>query len=117
MIDETVEAIEFMKDVAEGKIQEAEVPENMENSMVEWTFSNDKENPAIRQLFHLLYNGVFKNKVGVMHALNKETDVVETLIVGIDVTDGNVAAWPIAKLLTEEEQGKYLSPDGNGSYV
>lgn len=117
MTEDTVDVTEFMTSVADGKIKEADVPEEMAQSMVEWTFSNDKSNQAIRQLFHLLYDGVFKNKIGVMHSLNRDTNLVETLIVGIDATDGNVAAWPIAKLLTEEEQGKYASPDGNGSFV
>lgn len=109
--------IDFAAAVAAGKIKEAKVPEEMGMDMTEWTFSNDKDNPAIRQLFHLLYESVFSNKLGVMHALNQVNNTVETIIVGLEKGPEGVACWPIAKLLTEAEQAFYKSPDGNGNYI
>ena len=110
---------DFVNDVLamlpEGKVREAEHPEGIE--MEEWTFTNDKTNPAIRQMFHLLHQSVFKNKVGVMHAKLKDKDEVHTLIVGVEVVDGQVLTFPIAKVLTEAEQGNYLAPDGSGGWL
>lgn len=108
--------IDFAERVSKGEIVEAEVPEGTE--MTEWTFSNDKTNHAIRQLFHMLHQSVFVNKLGVMHAKRKDSDLIETLIVGVEVLEnGSIATWPIAKLLTEEEQEQYLAPDGSGGYI
>lgn len=115
MNNEESNVIDFAEAVAAGKIKEVEAPD--EREMFEWTFSNDKSNNAIRQLFHMFYQIVFDNKLGLMHALNTESDKVETLIVGVEQTPNGTACWPIAKILTEEEQGKYKSPDGNGGWV
>ena len=111
---------DFVDDVLamlpEGKVREAEHPEGIE--MEEWTFTNDKTNPAIRQMFHLLHQSTFKNKLGIMHAKLKEKDEVHTLIVGVEVTDdGQVFTFPIAKVLTEAEQNNYLAPDGKGGFL
>jgi hypothetical protein len=84
--------------------------------MEEWVFTNDKTNPMVRQLFHLLYTSVFKNKLGVMHAKLKDKDEVHTLIVGVEYTPEGLVTWPIAKILTEDQQLEYLAPDGNGNY-
>lgn len=108
--------IDFMERVAQGKIQEATVPKGVEGEFIEWSFSNDKENMAIRQLFHMLYQSVFTNKIGVMHCKRKDKDIIDTIIVGVEQTPEGLATWPIAKLLTEEEQGNYLAPNGRGEY-
>lgn len=85
--------------------------------MDEWCFTNDKSNPAIRHLFRMFYESTFSNKLGVMHALNTEDNKVQTLIVGVENTPDGVITWPLAKILTEEEQGKYKAPDGNGNFI
>lgn len=91
-------------------------PEGVE--MEEWVFVNDKTNPGPRHLFHLLYESVFRNKLGVMHAYNTKDNKVHTVIVGVEVhPEKGVLTWPIAKLLTEEEQGNYKAPDGNGNWI
>lgn len=109
--------IDLMERLVKGEQVAAEMPEDMD-TMTEWTFTNDKTNPAVRQIFHILYQGVFSNTVGVMHALNTETDMVETLIVGLARNDdGSVATWPLAKIIPESEQGNYKAPDGNGNWV
>lgn len=105
------QALELMN----GEVQEAEHPDGKE--MIEWVFTNEKENPHIRQLFHLLMNSAFFNKFGLMHAKLKGTDKVQTLIVGVEVTPDGTVTWPIAKILTEEEQSLYEAPDGNGGYI
>lgn len=108
--------IDFAERLAQGKIEEAVVPEGNEGEFIEWSFSNDKENAAIRQLFHMLYQSVFSNKLGVMHCKRKDSDVVETIIVGVEQTPDGLATWPLAKLLTEEEQENYMAPDGHGNW-
>ena len=84
--------------------------------MDEYTFTNDKTNKAIRHLFHMFYQSVFKNKLGVMHARNKVDGKVHTILVGVELTPDGTLTWPIAKVLTEAEQGQYEAPDGNGNY-
>lgn len=114
MLENEDNVIDFMERVAQGKIKEAEVPEDA--AFTEWSFSNDKENAAIRQLFHMLYQSVFSNKLGVMHCKRKDSDLVDTVIVGVERTPEGLATWPIAKLLTEEEQENYMAPDGHGNW-
>lgn len=109
--------INLMERLVKGEVVAAEQPEEMD-TMIEWAFTNDKTNPAVRQIFHTLYQSVFSNTLGVMHALNTETDLIETLIVGLSRDeDGNIATWPIARVIPEAEQGKYKAPDGNGNWV
>ena len=112
-MSQDVDAQELV-DIALGDVVEASSPDGTE--MEEWVFTNDKTNPMVRQLFHLLYESAFKNKLGVMHAKLKDKDEVHTLIVGVEYTDEGVITWPIAKILTEAQQTEYLAPDGNGNY-
>ncbi len=95
----------------------AESTEEVLKEMEEWVFTNDKSNPMIRQLFHLFYNSVFKNKLGLMHALHEPTKEVHTILVGVEITPEGVVTWPIAKILTEDQQGQYKAPDGEGNYA
>jgi hypothetical protein len=110
---------EFVDNVIEmfpqGEVQESEHPGGIE--MQEWCFTNDKTNPAIRQLFHIFHESVFRNKLGVMHAKPKDGGPIQTLIVGVEVVDGQVLTFPLAKLLTAEEQDNYLAPDGEGGFL
>lgn len=107
---------DVLKLAQEGKVRESDHPEGI--VMEEWTFTNDKANPAIRQLFHILHQSTFKNKLGIMHAKLKDKDEVHTLIVGVEVAeDGQVLTFPIAKILTEAEQNCYLAPDGKGGWL
>lgn len=113
--EDNVVHVDFAERIARGEIDEMETPDGSE--MAEWVFTNDRTNMATRQLFHMLYQSVFTNKLGVMHAKKTDSELIETLIVGIELTPDGVATWPIAKLLTEEEQGMYKAPDGNGGWV
>lgn len=85
--------------------------------MQEWVWTNDPRNPMLRQLVRMLYYSVFENKIGLMHAKVKGEDMIHTLIVGVEETPEGIATWPIAKILTEDEQNKYLAPDGEGNYI
>ena len=112
MTDEREEITEAV--LSQLEVKEAEHPTGLE--MTEWAFTNDLTNPAIRNLFHMLHQAAFVNKLGVMHALHKPTGTVQSLIVGVEVTDNGVLTWPLAKILTETEQTEYLAPDGNGNF-
>lgn len=98
-----------------------EIPEAVHpdgEPLMEYVYTNDHKNPMLPQLFHFLYQATFDNKVGVMHALNRETKKVHTLIVGVEtLPDGQIMCVPVAKLLTAEEQNLYCAPDGVGGYV
>ena len=97
-------------------VPEAEHPEGIE--LQEYVFTNDKSNPAGVTLFRMLHESAFRNKLGIMHALHKDTHKISTLVVGVEYDEkGDIICWPIARLLTEDEQGQYLTPDGKGGYV
>ena len=115
MTDKTEQEAQELLNLAIGNVKEAELPDGIE--MDEYVFTNQKDNPMIRQLFHLIMESAFKNKIGLMHAKVRDKDEVHTLIVGVEHTPNGVATWPIAKILTEDQQGIYLAPDGNGNYV
>lgn len=111
-IDKALKEMETLMEAPEATVS----PDGI--TMEEWTFTNDKANPAIRHLFHMFYESAFRNKLGLMHARDKSDGKVKTIIVGVEVgEDGQVMTWPIAKVLTEEEQGNFEAPDGNGGYI
>lgn len=116
--DIRTEAENQMLDLALGNVKEAELPEGVQMEMNEWVFTNDKANFLPRQMFHLLMESAFKNKIGVMHAKHKPSGTIHTLIVGLDIhPELGVMTWPLAKVLTEDEQNVYLAPDGEGGYL
>lgn len=108
-------AVDAATAIASGEVTEAQHPEGIE--MTEWVFVNDKTNPAPRQIFHMFYDGAFKNKLGIMHAKLKDSDQVHTVIVGVEVNEQGAFCFPLAKILTAEEQANYLAPDGHGNWV
>lgn len=108
-IDEELNAI------ATGAVEEAQPAEGIE--MTEWVFANEK-NPALRQLFHSLYSGVFNNRIGLAHCKNATTDKLETLIVGVNPIEGGGAQlFPLAVVIEESNVNNWLSPDGKGGYI
>lgn len=96
-------------------VPEAESPDGFK--LVEWIYTNDRENPAPIMLFRVLHQAASKNKLGIMQALDKESGKVETLIVGVEHTKDGTAMWPLAKILSEGEHERYLAPDGEGGYA
>lgn len=105
-------------DLALGNVKEAELPEGVELELDEWVFTNDKANPMPRQMFHLIMESAFKNKLGIMHAYHAPTKTVHTLLVGIEHhPEHGVMTYPLAKVLSEEDVNCYHAPDGNGNYM
>jgi hypothetical protein len=100
--------------LASGDVQLAEAPESVKN-FTEWCFTNDKTNPAIRQMFHAFYQGAFKNKLGLMHAKDKDGKV-HTLIVGVEIQPDGVFTYPLARCLEEDEINNFSAPDGEGGW-
>lgn len=99
-----------------GTVTEAKHPDG--KPIRELCFTNDKTNPFIRQQFHIWMQSSYANLVGVMHAKHKDTDEIETLLVGVEVQeDGKLITYPLAKILKPEEQDRYLAPDGEGGYI
>lgn len=85
--------------------------------VVEYIFTNDPTNPNPQQILHLFYEGVFKNLVGIMHAKHKPSGEIHTVLVGLDKGgDGYINTYPLARILSREEQDEYLAPDGKGGY-
>lgn len=101
--------------LAQGEVQLAEAPETVKQ-FTEWCFTNDKTNPAIRQMFHTFYQAAFANKLGLMHAKDKEGKV-HTLIVGVEITPEGTITYPLARCLEEDEINNFVAPDGNGGWV
>lgn len=98
----------------ENPVPEVESPDG--GKLIEHIYTNDKTNPAPSMVFRMFHQAAFKNKLGVMHALDKETGKVATLLVGMEYTKEGTQMWPLAKILTEGEYDRYLAPDGDGGY-
>lgn len=97
------------------KTKQAETPPEVE--LVEYVFTNDKSNPFPQQILHMVYDGVFKNLIGIMEAKHESTGMVHTLLVGLEKgEDGQVNTYPLARILSLEEQTEYLAPDGKGGF-
>lgn len=105
-------------DLALGKVKEAELPEGVELELDEWVFTNDPANPMPRQMFHLIMESAFKNKLGIMHAYHAPTKTIHTLLVGLEHhPEHGTMTYPLAKVLLPEDVGNYHAPDGNGGYI
>lgn len=114
-MDNTIEMADTLVEIAQGEIQKADaVPKGLE--MTEWVFSN-QPNPALIQLFHSMYEGVFKNKIGIAHCRHKESGELVTLLVGVHTDGKNVGMFPLARILGEAEVNDFEAPDGKGGYV
>lgn len=88
-----------------------------ETNMQLHIFTNDPTNPMAAKQLEMLYRAVMTGRVGLMHAQNVDSGKIETLLVGVDSdpTEG-LLTFPIARLLTEDDMGTYLPPDGHGGY-
>ena len=99
------------------KFLEGTAPFIMENDMVPHVYSNDPYNPVPYGLLDILYRQVFENRVGIMHAKDATTgDIVPVICFVGDRDNEDVALFPIARMLTEDEVGNYLAPVGDGEY-
>ena len=115
MTDEPIEYTDNVIPLFPEELPPVEDGQGLE--MEEWVFTNDKTNPAIRQLYRMIHYSIFENKIGLMHCKVRGEDKVHTVIVGVENTPDGLVTWPLAKILTEEEQNEYLAPDGEGNYI
>jgi|SRR5690625_286192 len=99
------------------KFLEGTAPFIMENDMTPHVYSNDPHNPVPYGLLDILYRQVFENRVGIMQAKEVSTgkEVPVICFVG-DREDEDVALYPIARMLTEDEVGNYRAPLGEGKW-
>jgi len=67
-------------------------------------------------LLEMFYRGTYGGTIGLMEAMNKETDTLEMILVGIAYEDGKQVTYPLARILKPEEVSLYLAPDGKGGY-
>jgi hypothetical protein len=94
-----------------AKRKKVEVQEHMLHVM-----SNDPTSQKY-DLLEMLLSGMYKNQIGYMDAMHKETGAIERLLVGLEPTPaGTFAAYPLARLLEPEEVSNYLAPDGQGGW-
>lgn len=81
-----------------------------------YIFSNNPEERGTLQHLQMFYRGAFENTIGIMRARNKDTGSIESILVGVDVAEGNTRVYPLAKILDPQEALLFQSPDGQGGY-
>lgn len=88
-----------------------------EHQPILFKFTNKEESPWLDSVLAMFYDGVFRNRVGIMDAWNLETEQEETVLVGIELDEnGKPDCFPLAKLMRAEDVKNFLSPDGKGGY-
>ena len=65
--------------LSQFKVEPVEHPSG--GYLEEFVFTNDKTNPAVRNLFHMLHKAAFTNQLGMMVAKHEPTGDITTLIV------------------------------------
>lgn len=99
------------------KFLEGTAPFITENDMAVHVYSNEIYNPVPYGLLDILYRQTFENRVGIMIAKHAETGDLVPIICFVGDKDGeDVALYPIARMLKEDETQDYLAPLGNGEY-
>lgn len=81
-----------------------------------YTFSNHSPAPELESLLAMFYKGAVDNQLGIMQALNSETNAEELLLVGVTVDNGNTHCYPLCTLLKAEDVPRYKAPDGKGGW-
>lgn len=114
-MSEAMDINEELMDVAQGKIVNAQ-PVDTQMEMTQWVFANEM-NPALIQMFHSFYDGVFKNRIGIAHVKEAETGRICTMLVGVNPTEDGTQLFPLARVLDEQDVNTFLSPDGNGGWI
>jgi hypothetical protein len=81
-------------------------------------FSNNEDKRPLNTLMWGFYTGVTQNRVGIMEAFDKEVGAPVLILVGLEVgKDGELEAFPLATVLTDQEADRFLPPDGKGGWV
>lgn len=82
-----------------------------------YVFANRTPAPELESLLAMIYSAAYDNTLGVMQALNSETNAEEVVLVGVAVDEaGKTACFPLASLLAVEDVPKYRAPTGQGSW-
>ena len=110
--NQTEEVVDSIELFTSGKAPKIEA-----QGMIPWVFANDKDNPTVFGLLDMFYDGAFTNTLGIMIAKNITTNEEEAVLVGLVKQDGEIAAYPIAKVLNKEASTEYLPPDGEGGWI
>lgn len=91
--------------------------DNKEELATLYKYSNHKDSHYLDNLLAMFYHGVLTNAVGIMQALNTETNKEEVVLVGVKVNeDGTQECFPLSRVLTAEEASIYSAPDGEGGW-
>lgn len=90
-----------------------------ESGLIAYMFTNHREQaPMIQSLLDMFYKGAYNNTIGIMSALNKDTDNEELLIVGVtQLENGLTDTYPLARILSPLEVARYVGPDGKGGWL
>ena len=83
---------------------------------VMYLYTNDGNDAPAQSFLGMFYEGVLANTLGIMRALNTETNATELLLVGVNVDTNGSQVFPLARILSSEDLGKYNSPDGKGGW-
>jgi hypothetical protein len=81
-----------------------------------YTFSNHSPAPELESLLAMFYKGAVDNQLGIMQALNTETNAEELLLVGVTVDNGDTHCYPLCTLLKAEDVPRYKAPNGKGGW-
>lgn len=88
------------------------------NALTLYTFANHSPAEELNGLLRMFYSAAFGNKIGIMQALNTETNLEEVVLVGINEVDGeHKHVFPLAVVLKAEDVDKYVAPDGEGGWA
>jgi hypothetical protein len=68
-------------------------------------------------LLQMYLEGAMRNQVGYMDAKHLPTGEMHRLLVGLELdSEGNINAYPLARLLDSYEITDYAAPDGRGNF-
>lgn len=88
------------------------------NTLTLYTFANHEPADELHGLLRMFYSAAFGNKIGIMQALNTETNKEEVVLVGIqEKEDDTTQVFPLALVLKAEDVNKYVAPDGEGGWA
>jgi hypothetical protein len=93
-----------------------------EAGLIAYMFTNNpkEQGPFLQSLLDMFYRGVYENSLGVMSALDTETEEEVLILCGIVHDDnGLTRALPLARMLSgsEIEAKRYIAPDGEGGWL
>lgn len=87
-----------------------------EQEAIMYLYTNEGNDAPAQSFLGMFYEGVLQNTLGIMRALNVETDKTELLLVGVNIDSNGSEVYPLARILTPEDLGRYKSPDGKGGW-